>query len=290
MNGGSSSKIRLSFKFSPLHIDNLNSSGNGFGTPIGVIKLNVLDAYGLKNVEMMKKSDPYVKISLRGKICGRTHVVENDLNPVWNETIFAVVYSTNDRLDFHVYDWNNLSKDRSLGNHSFSLSELLEGKPEITPSALQIPTSNNDNNSNLQDGLDNNQIKQANAAIMKAKFRQDINIIRGMNGMVDVKCPLFFLENQTTKGTLHFDIKFYPIIQRPERNNSAEIHPISKEIKVDRKQSPTKDEVKEKITASVEPLNKAVQSNRKSMDLQWYDVKEHRKLYFVLTLFFSSYI
>jgi hypothetical protein len=48
--------------------------------------VTVVKATGLKNMEMIGKSDPYVVLSIRPLFKVKTKVVNNNLNPVWDQT------------------------------------------------------------------------------------------------------------------------------------------------------------------------------------------------------------
>jgi Ca2+-dependent lipid-binding protein len=54
--------------------------------PQGSLKVTVVKATGLKNMEMIGKSDPYVVLSIRPLFKVKTKVVNNNLNPVWDQT------------------------------------------------------------------------------------------------------------------------------------------------------------------------------------------------------------
>ena len=51
----------------------------------------VVKATALKNMEMIGKSDPYVVIFIRPVLKNRTKVIDNSLNPVWNENFELIV-------------------------------------------------------------------------------------------------------------------------------------------------------------------------------------------------------
>lgn len=53
--------------------------------PQGKITVTVVKANNLKNMEMIGKSDPYVVLYIRPLFKVKTHVVDNNLNPVWNQ-------------------------------------------------------------------------------------------------------------------------------------------------------------------------------------------------------------
>lgn len=54
--------------------------------PQGKLTLTVVKANELKNMEMIGKSDPYVVLYIRPLFKVKTKVVDNNLNPVWDET------------------------------------------------------------------------------------------------------------------------------------------------------------------------------------------------------------
>lgn len=45
----------------------------------------MMKANGLKNMELIGKSDPYVQLYIRPILKSKTQVVDNELNPVWDE-------------------------------------------------------------------------------------------------------------------------------------------------------------------------------------------------------------
>jgi len=47
--------------------------------------VTVVKATALKNMEMIGKSDPYVVVYIRPLFKYKTKVVDNNLNPTWNE-------------------------------------------------------------------------------------------------------------------------------------------------------------------------------------------------------------
>lgn len=114
-----SGKLRISFQYAPVAMDHpvppLTASGNPAPVPaIGVVRLRVIEAMDLKNQEAVGLSDPYVKVNYLGEMRIKTSIIENTLNPLWNEThyILAQDSSLKGKLFFEIYDFNNLSKDR----------------------------------------------------------------------------------------------------------------------------------------------------------------------------------
>ena len=55
--------------------------------PQGKLTVTVVKANNLKNLELVGKSDPYVVLYVRPMFKVKTKVVDDNLNPVWNETV-----------------------------------------------------------------------------------------------------------------------------------------------------------------------------------------------------------
>jgi len=91
--------------------------------PIGLLKLNFYEGKELKNTSKMGTDDPYGKFSVNGIELSRTKVIDNDLNPVWNHTEYAIVsgviYSdpknNSDLALIEVLSGNSLKKDNVIG-------------------------------------------------------------------------------------------------------------------------------------------------------------------------------
>jgi Ca2+-dependent lipid-binding protein len=71
------------------------------------------------------KSDPYVKVISGLQIRGRTSVIDNDLNPEWGEIVYVPVHSLREDLLLEVMDWNNTTKDKSLGVAELNMKHLI---------------------------------------------------------------------------------------------------------------------------------------------------------------------
>jgi len=113
--------------------------------PIGVLKVNLMEGRGLKNIEKLGTSDPYLKMNLGGNEIARTRVVDNDLNPFWNETRNLIIplnairdsFIGADNINFEVYDKNKTS-DKLMGrSETFKLSEFAKLIDELEEEALK---------------------------------------------------------------------------------------------------------------------------------------------------------
>lgn len=81
--------------------------------PVGVLHVKILRAKGLRNKDMLGKSDPYVKISLgSGTLQSKKTTIKMDnLNPEWNEAFTLVVSDPESQaLELTVYDWEKVKR------------------------------------------------------------------------------------------------------------------------------------------------------------------------------------
>ncbi|XP_039792270.1 calcium-dependent lipid-binding protein-like isoform X2 [Panicum virgatum] len=98
--------------------------------PQGKLSVTVVKATSLKNKELIGKSDPYVKLYVRPMFKVKTKVIDDNLNPEWNETFELIVEDKETQsVIFEVYDEDKLQQDKRLGVAKLALNSL---EPEIT--------------------------------------------------------------------------------------------------------------------------------------------------------------
>ncbi len=85
------------------------NSGIGAIEFIGVLVVKIISAKDLVNADIIGKSDPYVVAQL-GKQILKSKVIQNDLNPVWNETLMFS-WTGSDDLLLEVYDEDLTNED-----------------------------------------------------------------------------------------------------------------------------------------------------------------------------------
>jgi len=153
--------------------------------PIGVCRLHVLGAKDLKNSETFGLSDPYARISLSGKEVGVTDVVDDDLNPNWNEVYYLLIRSKNDRLAFEVFDHDDMKSDRKIGKVEMNVTDICRNIKFNGEQPLLSKAWENMN------------------PLPEVKMTQHDNI--------GVSVPLFLNQqrNQVSKGRVEFNIKFF---------------------------------------------------------------------------------
>lgn len=135
-------RIRISAEWKPIIMTGLAESlgSHGFNTPaIGVVRLTMWEARGLKNVEGVGggKSDPYVRVKSGVQVRAQTDVVDNNLNPEWGTILYVPIHSIKEDLTLEVMDWNASSKDKSLGVVDLSVKELVKLCAEGEGDSLQ---------------------------------------------------------------------------------------------------------------------------------------------------------
>ncbi|KAJ3567153.1 hypothetical protein NP233_g6551 [Leucocoprinus birnbaumii] len=128
LSGAKSGRLRLSAEWKPVAMAGSLHGLNQYKFPIGVVRLNLIKATDVKNVEatLGGKSDPYVRVLTADSIKGRTEVVNNNLSPVWDQIIYIPVDSLKETFLLEVMDYQHLTKDRSLGSVELQVSDLAE--------------------------------------------------------------------------------------------------------------------------------------------------------------------
>uniref|UniRef100_A0A5B6ZBU4 Putative synaptotagmin-5-like n=1 Tax=Davidia involucrata TaxID=16924 RepID=A0A5B6ZBU4_DAVIN len=96
----------------------------------GVLSVTVISAEDLPAVDLMGKSDPYVVLIMKkSEQKNKTRVVNDSLNPVWNQTFdFVVEDGLHDLLILEAWDHDTFGKDK-MGKCIMTLTRvILEGE------------------------------------------------------------------------------------------------------------------------------------------------------------------
>eukprot|EP00252_Welwitschia_mirabilis_P016978 TRINITY_DN3775_c0_g1_i1.p1 TRINITY_DN3775_c0_g1~~TRINITY_DN3775_c0_g1_i1.p1 ORF type:complete len:500 (+),score=108.31 TRINITY_DN3775_c0_g1_i1:235-1734(+) len=101
--------------------------------PQGCLRVTVIKAASLKNMEIIGKSDPYVILYVRVLFKMKTKTIDNNLNPEWNETFDLIVEDKETQaLTLEVFD-KDVTKDELLGIVKYPLQDLEpEKSKEVT--------------------------------------------------------------------------------------------------------------------------------------------------------------
>jgi Ca2+-dependent lipid-binding protein len=133
LSGCKSGKVRISTEWKPLNMAGSLHGANQYSPPIGVVRLWLDRATDVKNVEaaLGGKSDPYMRVQINNVTKGRTEVVNNNLNPVWDQIIYIPVHSLKELLLLECMDYQHLTKDRSLGSFELRVSDLAKEHDDV---------------------------------------------------------------------------------------------------------------------------------------------------------------
>ncbi|KAG8991094.1 hypothetical protein FRB90_001468, partial [Tulasnella sp. 427] len=126
LSGCSSGRVRISAEWKPLNMAGSLQGAGTYTSPIGIVRLWIKRAKDVKNVEstLGGKSDPYIRVMLNGVIKSRTDIVNNNLNPEFDQIIYVPVHHLRETLVLEAMDYQNIGKDRSLGSVELKLSDL----------------------------------------------------------------------------------------------------------------------------------------------------------------------
>jgi Ca2+-dependent lipid-binding protein len=128
LSGCKSGRVRLTAEWKPLNMAGSLHGAEAYSPPIGVVRLWLQKAVDVKNVEaaLGGKSDPYVRVQIANITRGRTEVVNNNLNPEWDQIVYIPVHNLREHLLLECMDYQHLTKDRSLGSTELRVSELAQ--------------------------------------------------------------------------------------------------------------------------------------------------------------------
>ena len=122
--GAKTGRAKLLLEWKPVALRGA-AAGGGYITPIGVMRIHLKSAQGLKNLEAVGKSDPYGRVLLSGIQKGRTVTWKNNLNPEWDEVIYVPMHSAREKVVVEVMDEESVGKDRTLGQLEVAASDYI---------------------------------------------------------------------------------------------------------------------------------------------------------------------
>ncbi|TFY64762.1 hypothetical protein EVG20_g5845 [Dentipellis fragilis] len=128
LSGCKSGRLRLSAEWKPLNMAGSLHGTEQYVPPIGVVRLWLKKATDVKNVEaaLGGKSDPYVRVMVNNTVQARTEVMNNNLNPEWDQIIYVPVHSVKENVLMEIMDYQHLTKDRSLGSVELKVSDVAQ--------------------------------------------------------------------------------------------------------------------------------------------------------------------
>ncbi|SCU97358.1 LAMI_0F09780g1_1 [Lachancea mirantina] len=122
---GNNGQIKITTFWKPVPLD-VSANAIAYTPPIGVVRLLINKADGLKNLEKFGKIDPYARVLVNGIVKGRTDAKESTVNPIWNEAIYVSVSSPNQRITIECMDVETVGTDRSLGKFDVNISDMFQ--------------------------------------------------------------------------------------------------------------------------------------------------------------------
>ncbi|KAI0067953.1 tricalbin [Artomyces pyxidatus] len=175
LSGCSTGRIRISAEWKPLNMAGSLHGAEQYTPPIGAVRLWLKKASDVKNVEatLGGKSDPYVRVLVNNTVQSRTEVVNNHLNPEWDQIVYTPVHSLKETMLLELMDYQHLTKDRSLGTCELKVRDL----------AVEVPKDSGD-----------------------PRFRFV------STGKKEVAEPIRLDRGNTYKGQLHYVAEFIPAI------------------------------------------------------------------------------
>ena len=89
-------------------------------------------------------SDPYIEVYLGNKYIGKTHVIENNLSPVWNVVFTMSLLHRQSQLVLKLYDKDESKHDDFLGYVQYDIADSPVSNGTLTFSLEQNNTNNTD--------------------------------------------------------------------------------------------------------------------------------------------------
>lgn len=99
---------------------------------IGLIYIKLKRAVGIAAQDKSGKSDPFITLAFSefGKPVYCTRIIEQDLNPIWNEQTCLLIYqdqlTAGERLSVELWDSDVITADDVVGKVSFDLRDLIK--------------------------------------------------------------------------------------------------------------------------------------------------------------------
>jgi len=112
LSGCKSGRVRMSAEWKPLDMAGSLYGAAKYQPPIGIVRMLIKKAVDVKNVEagLGGKSDPYVRVLVQNTTKARTEVMNNNLNPVWDQYVYIPVHSLKENMFLECMDYQHLTK------------------------------------------------------------------------------------------------------------------------------------------------------------------------------------
>ncbi|XP_062229617.1 synaptotagmin-3-like isoform X1 [Phragmites australis] len=133
-----------------IQIPILDGASGATKKPVGILHVKVIRAMNLLKMDLLGKSDPYVKMRLSGERLSskKTSVKMSNLNPEWNEHFRFIVKDPETQvLELHMFDWEKVKMHDKLGLQVIPLRLLTPYESKLfTLDLLKSMNSNDPHN------------------------------------------------------------------------------------------------------------------------------------------------
>lgn len=123
--GGEPAKFKIGAKWKAINVDDEEVEIQK-NASIGGLRLHLLRASGLKNLEAVGDVDPYVKVIQDGKLKGKTPTIANTSDPVFNNVFYVPVANEHQHILMDIFDAEPEGKDRPLGSCAVAVKDFLK--------------------------------------------------------------------------------------------------------------------------------------------------------------------
>ena len=133
--------------FSPLSFQvNLEQllAGNGMRGALGILELNIKNAKGLRGADTFNNTiDPYFTFGFGEQVLGKTKVVPDTVDPVYNQRVNVMLKTSTEPLAIMLYDENEADgrKDKFMGAVLYDLEDIM-AKGKIDDVTLPVLRNN----------------------------------------------------------------------------------------------------------------------------------------------------
>ncbi|KAK9240814.1 C2 domain-containing protein [Lipomyces kononenkoae] len=118
-------RARITAQFKPVAVKGL-TRGEGYVRPIGVLRFHFFKANDLRNLETVGRVDPYVRVMVNNYRKCRTVTIHSELNPQWDEILYATVTGSSEKVVLEVMDAESDGRDRSLGEIALNAEDFIK--------------------------------------------------------------------------------------------------------------------------------------------------------------------
>ncbi|CAK0785413.1 hypothetical protein CVIRNUC_008622 [Coccomyxa viridis] len=178
--------------------------GGGLEGPRGILFITLIEAQHLPKTDMLSKTDCYVRMGVRQTHRSRSQVINNDLNPKWNEDFKILVHEPeHQELRCVLYDYDALDKDDEIGEAKLAVADLRNQEEKDVWLNIEEMTP---------DGPSQHKGAIGKLTLLKDKASEGVHKMRSKMG-----------RNKDIKCRLHLKVTYYEF-HREEVDQAMEHH------------------------------------------------------------------